>query len=110
MSEGAQIVARWREAKRDAGYKSVQLWFPVEFLGELAALAYRHTNDHSISSYIMGLVKQSPPQEEVVSDVEMLTCGEKHQYAHKKGTKKRGCPVCARMRKRRQRARENPLA
>jgi len=100
MSEGAKKIADWRAAKQHAGYKSLQLWFPIEFVGQLTALAYRHNQD--IASYIMRMVQQSAPHEVSPTEAPMKSCKEGHAPYP---AAKHGCPTCARNRKRRARAR-----
>ena len=45
MSEAAARVTSWRKAKREAGYRAVMLWLPIEAKAELDALAYARKQD-----------------------------------------------------------------
>ena len=45
MSEAAERIEAWRRAKRQAGYRPVLLWLPIEAKAELDALAYERKQD-----------------------------------------------------------------
>ena len=55
MSEAADRVEAWRRAKRQAGYRPMLLWFPIEFKSELDGLAYARRQDPA--AYVMAAVR-----------------------------------------------------
>jgi hypothetical protein len=54
MADAAERVEAWRRAKRQAGYRPVMLWFPIDFKSELDALAYARGQDPA--AYVMDAV------------------------------------------------------